>query len=306
LQTLRYVLAVHQHGSFARAARALGISQPSLSNSVARLEDELRGSVFVRSSRGVEFTPLGLLVVEQAARVVHEVDNLEQAAQLASGGAASRLRIGLGPELKADFGPKLLEAILERRPQLNLRTEVGDRTRLLPSLQARELDLIFCVRDEAVNRAGLVVRPIITTEGVLVAAPSHPLAEIEGLTPARFLRFPHTGPRNVYYAVEVLLEPKEHEAVGPGYETSDYEVFMPLALSGATTLALPAFAAAPYVRAGVLKLLDMPIGGQVEYVGITTAAADTSPIIRDALQDAVEIGKAITAAQQDIFPPKPP
>ena len=297
LQTLRYVLAIHQHGSFARAARALGISQPSLSASVGRLEDELKGLIFVRSSKGAELTPFGELVVEQANRVVHEAENLEQATQLAAGGASSLLRIGFGPELKQEFGSKLLATTLERRPQLNLRTEIGDRTRLLPALQARELDLIFCVRDQAVDDAGVRVTPVLSTFAVLLAAPTHPLARERRLTTARFLQFPHAGPRNAYFALHALLEPGEQEAIAAGYETTDFELFLPLALSGATTIGLPAFAAAPYVASGALKVLDLPIGGPVEYAGITTAAAGTSPIIREALQDGVRIGAAMMASQ---------
>jgi molybdenum-dependent DNA-binding transcriptional regulator ModE len=56
---IRYFLAVCEEGSFTKAARRCGVTQPSVSNAIARLEEELGGSLFRRAARGTELSPLG-------------------------------------------------------------------------------------------------------------------------------------------------------------------------------------------------------------------------------------------------------
>ena len=297
IRTLRQVLAIGEHGSFARAARALGVSQPNLSKNIARLEDELRGRIFFRTAGGAQLTPFGQLVVDQARRVIEQADILEQAAQLAAGGPSSLLRIGCGPELKRAFAPRLLAALVGDRPQLNIRLEVGDRHRLLPALRARELDVIFCVADDAVASDGQVVAPALTTFGVAVAAPHHPLAKEAAVTPELFLQFANAGPRNAYFSGQARFGAVAVSAQGPRYELSDYEPFMPLVLAGRATIRLPAFEAEPYLAAGSLVQVNLPTV-DVRYAGIATPAAATFPIVADALRFAEQVGVELAQTQK--------
>ena len=72
IRDMRQILAITQYGSFAKAAEALGVAQPSLSKSIARLEDKLKVKLFDRSALGSALTPIGELIVERAARIVTE------------------------------------------------------------------------------------------------------------------------------------------------------------------------------------------------------------------------------------------
>lgn len=301
LTTLHQVLAVCQHGSFASAARALGVSQPNLSKNVARLEDELKGRIYHRTAAGCELTPFGQVVVEQAERVIREAETLVQAAQLATGGPASLLRIGFGTELKRRFAPQLLAAILDRRPHLNLRVEIGDRHRLLPALRSRELDVIFCIVDDAVAEHGALVSPFLSTFGVVVAAPSHPLASEPEVSPERFLRFAHAGPRNPSFTSRALFGIDSTAGAGARYELSDFEPFLPLVFAGRSTILLPAFEAEHYVATGALVQLNLPLSARLDYACVTTAAASTFPIVVEVLEAARAIGNDITLAQDRLW-----
>ncbi|HMR50064.1 MAG TPA: LysR family transcriptional regulator [Arachnia sp.] len=71
IEGLRYARAVSETGSFSAAARAYGVTQPALSNGIARLEEHLGARLFDRSPRGVSPTPFGvhmLPLIEQALR----------------------------------------------------------------------------------------------------------------------------------------------------------------------------------------------------------------------------------------------
>ncbi len=79
IRSLQQVIAVRKHGSFAKAADALGVSQPNLSKSVARLEDELKLKIFDRTAKGSVLTPVGELIVERADAVIAETRDLRRA-----------------------------------------------------------------------------------------------------------------------------------------------------------------------------------------------------------------------------------
>ncbi|WP_030846747.1 LysR family transcriptional regulator [Streptomyces sp. NRRL S-475] len=89
---LRALCAIADTGSLHRAARQLGVAQPSLSTQLRRIEQELGGPLFLRSHTGCRPTPLGRLVLSRARPLMADLHLLVTEARAASGGAG--LRIG--------------------------------------------------------------------------------------------------------------------------------------------------------------------------------------------------------------------
>ena len=75
---MRQVASIARLGSFGKAAQELGISQPTLSKSIARLEDELRFKLFDRTGWRAQLTPMGEFIVERANRVILEARRFER------------------------------------------------------------------------------------------------------------------------------------------------------------------------------------------------------------------------------------
>src|ERR1700743_1513210 len=92
---LRYAIAVWRERSFSRAAEKLGVSQPSLSEQVRLLEDELGFSLFDSSSRGVEASINGRTFRQNADYVVIGMSALKDLARELRGSLGSTLRIGI-------------------------------------------------------------------------------------------------------------------------------------------------------------------------------------------------------------------
>ncbi|MGC2997739.1 LysR family transcriptional regulator [Streptomyces sp. G35A] len=90
---LRALCAIADTGSLHRAARHLGLSQPSLSTQLRRIEQELGGALFVRARTGCRPTPLGRLVLSRARPLVSELRSLVTEARAAAVGGP-QLRIG--------------------------------------------------------------------------------------------------------------------------------------------------------------------------------------------------------------------
>jgi DNA-binding transcriptional LysR family regulator len=302
IRNIRQILAIKQHGSFAKAAVALGVSQPSLSKSVARLEDELKAPIFVRTASGSELTPLGEVIVERGLRVIQETQSLIQASELVAGGESGQIRLGIGLALRRTFAPKLIQEIADRHPNLDLMLEIGDRYQLLPALNERRLDIVFCVLDPHLVASGHEITQLISTFAVALAAPSHPLAAERKISRARFAQFRTAGARNAAFTVDAVLGTTPAQRSGSSYSSNDWELLLPLVQSGRSTLLLPAVEAAPLVQSGMLCELDMDIGLTVNFVAMATRAAAASPLVRKIVGYASAIGSQLEGAQEAMRP----
>src|SRR5262249_39158945 len=125
LAQLRILVEVGKLGSFSRAARALGRSQPGVSQSVAALEDEL-GVTLVRRERGaVSLTESGRRVMKHAREALGSAERIEAVAAAARGVERGKLRIGVLSSAVPSVAPGLLGAFQGRHPRLELRTLRG-------------------------------------------------------------------------------------------------------------------------------------------------------------------------------------
>lgn len=96
LTELRYIVAVARERHFGRAANSCFVSQPTLSVAVKKkLEDELGVTLFERAAGEVTLTPIGDRVVEQAQRVLEEVQVVKQLAEQGKDPLAGPLKLGI-------------------------------------------------------------------------------------------------------------------------------------------------------------------------------------------------------------------
>jgi DNA-binding transcriptional LysR family regulator len=290
---LRQVLAVQEHGSFARAAKALGIAQPSLSKSIARLEDELGVKIFARSATGSELTPVGELIAERGARVIAEAEELVREVALIAGGEAGAIRIGVGTGLRDAFLPRFTLAIALNHPNLRVHFELGHRDRLLPMLSARELDIVFCAADQVVDERRYVVSEILRFRGLAVASPGHPLAGKTGISVQEFAE--HKSAGSTGSTNNAVILGAESEGLLLFYTTSDYESVLPIVERGGATLLAPDFVVRPYLRSGRLVRLDIEREIVIGMGAITTRAAGHSPILNSIIGHARAVGESLQA-----------
>src|SRR6185436_2720473 len=119
LRQLRQFIAVAERLHFGRAAAALHISQPPLSRSIRNLEERLGATLLMRTRRKVELTPEGARFLEEARRLVAQLEHaVLEVGRMAAGGG--RLRLGFVS--LADYGvlPRLLKAYKTARPGVAL------------------------------------------------------------------------------------------------------------------------------------------------------------------------------------------
>lgn len=81
LNQFQYLLSLAEHGSFSKAAQELFVAQPSISQAIKEMEEELGILILRRSNKGISFTPQGKVVLEKAQNIMDEIDSLKLLAQ---------------------------------------------------------------------------------------------------------------------------------------------------------------------------------------------------------------------------------
>ena len=120
IKQLQYLVALHEHGHFGRAAEAMFVSQSTLSAGIRELESLLGVTLVERSRRVVRFTPLGNAVVAKAHRLLREAEELSDLVQASGKPLAGELRMSVIPTIAPFLLPRILPRLRRERPQLKL------------------------------------------------------------------------------------------------------------------------------------------------------------------------------------------
>jgi LysR family hydrogen peroxide-inducible transcriptional activator len=174
MHQLRYFVAVAETGSFSRAAERCLVSQPSLSQQIAKLENYLRQRLFDRLGRRVVLTEAGRLLLDRARSILEAVSDAEH--QLRDGGEAGpgRLSVGAIPTMAPYLFPRLLPAFLRRHPGLELTVTEDYTERLVAAIVGGEMDLALMALPLHDDR--LLIEPLFAEPLLLVLPQGHALA----------------------------------------------------------------------------------------------------------------------------------
>jgi DNA-binding transcriptional LysR family regulator len=207
LNRLRVFQAVADAGSFSRAARALFLSQPAVTQHIRALESALGVPLFDRLGRRTTLTAAGISLAHYVPQVLGMVRAAEAAARDAGGEASRTLRLGVSETLATYALPPLLGDLQLRLPDTELRLTVGDSAELLLALLNNDVELAFWLREAShpqLEQIELASEPL-----VWVLPPDDPMGHAESL-PARafqhrrlILRGTNSAARRV---IQALLE----------------------------------------------------------------------------------------------------
>ena len=173
MQQLRYVVAVARAGNFSRAADQCHVSQPSLSQQIIKLEDELGERLFDRMKRAAKLTPHGEAFLRRAIHILHEVDAAKREAAEAKDLLRGAITIGVLPTIAPYLLPRTMAEFTEKYPGVEIVVQEDTTARLLKHTLAYEIDLALV--SQPINDEGLTVRCLFGEELLLALPPGHPL-----------------------------------------------------------------------------------------------------------------------------------
>jgi DNA-binding transcriptional LysR family regulator len=189
LNLLRVFDAVARERHVTRAAQKLNLSQPAVSNALARLRAALNDELFLRKPGGVEPTALALSLIEPVAEVLDRLRfTLAAHAPFEPATSGRVFHLAMSEYAEAVLAPPLLETIAREAPGVLLAIRHAHRSNALAMLESNAAELAIAVLPEP---PALYTRLRLLPEAFLVLVrPGHPLAEGE-LSLARFTAFPH-------------------------------------------------------------------------------------------------------------------
>jgi len=238
IQQLRYVTAVADTGTFTAAAARCFVAQPSLSQSVQRLERELGVALFARTGRGVVLTAAGEAFVGAARSALRAFDTVVPEVEAVVGLTAGHLDLVALPTLALDPTAPLVGAFRRLHPGVTVRLAHPEGTEdLLRAVRDGECELGITERPR--RREGLVIVPLERQEVVMALPPGSGAAESLG---PRDLAGQPIVTQPVGTSTRALLdEMLTRSGVAPtiAVETDQRELIIPLVQSGAGVALVP-------------------------------------------------------------------
>jgi len=193
VRQMRHVLALAEHGSFARAATIVGLSQSALSRSIQSVEREVGGQLFVRTASGVEPTDSGHALIARIRQIVQLTEDLDRDLVSDRGLQSGQLNIGGGPYPAQSMLADALTRFVADYPRIVVRVMMRDWDELLRKLRAREIDFFVAEFSTLGGEVDVDVEPLDAHPMLTCVRQGHPLAARAPVSLADGLAYPHAA-----------------------------------------------------------------------------------------------------------------
>lgn len=250
LDALQALVLSKQFGSFAGAARALGVTRSHISKLIASLETEYGGVLFARSTRALALTSAGATLHDYAVDLLAIAAEAREAMAALQGAASGPLRVNAPMSFGQLVLAPLLPGFLAQHPQIELRMELNDRV-----LDPFEHGFDLTLRIAELADSSLAARRMCAVPRAIYAAPSylqtHGVPDSpQALKTHRCLNYAHVNTGHVWR----LGKGREavHVAVGGPLCSNNGELLVEAAVGGAGLILQPAFLAVGHIAAGRL------------------------------------------------------
>lgn len=166
--SLEYFVKIAEAGSFTAAARALRVSQPTLSVAMRKLEEELGTTLLQRSAKGVTLTATGEVLMRHARHTLQTLELAREEIHALESEPRGRFTLGVHESLAAYLLPGFMARFLEKYPGIALSMWNGPSRDVMRAIVAREVDLGLVVNPE--SHPDCVVQPLFDDRVELVVS----------------------------------------------------------------------------------------------------------------------------------------
>lgn len=179
LQQLYYFRKLAEVQHYTEAAKALYITQPSLSDSISSLESELSVALFQKKGRGIELTKYGQEFYQYVSQALGVLEHGIAIMKEKSDSVTGTIDVGCIPTLLGDFLPDALDLYHEKHPQVNFNIFQDKSIPVAEGVSAGNFDIGFCSMVE--SKEDLVFVPITYQELIVIVRNDHPLARYDSM-----------------------------------------------------------------------------------------------------------------------------
>jgi LysR family hydrogen peroxide-inducible transcriptional activator len=254
LHQLRYLCAVVKVGSFTKAADQEGVTQPSLSQQIRRLEQSVGARLLVRLGRTVRLTHAGTVFYPHALEILNRSKKAAAQVRQLEGDIRGPLRVGVIPTVLPYLLAPHLSEFTRQYPEVDLVLTEDVTRRLVEMLQGGDLDVI--IASLPLRYPNVVCSELLRDSLVLVASKGHSLTNR-----TRASHFDLSGERLLLlkeghcFRGDMLTACKRNRAeMSPVFEADHFGTIFPLVASGAGITIAPMMAAAHALNCSVVPL----------------------------------------------------
>ncbi len=179
LQQLYYFRKLAEVQHYTEAAKALYITQPSLSDSISSLESELSVALFQKKGRGIELTKYGQEFYQYVSQALGVLEHGIAIMKEKSDSVTGTIDVGCIPTLLGDFLPDALDLYHEKHPQVNFNIFQDKSIPVAEGVSAGNFDIGFCSMVE--SKEDLMFVPITYQELIVIVRNDHPLARYDSM-----------------------------------------------------------------------------------------------------------------------------
>lgn len=140
-QQLEYIVALSKTRHFVNAAEMCGVTQPTLSMMIQKLEDELDVKIFDRSKHPVEVTAIGAKIIEQAQTTLSQLNRINEVVSAEKGDVSGNINIAIIPTAAPYLLPKFFSGIKQMYPELLFKMSEMRTSAIEKKLQLGEIDM---------------------------------------------------------------------------------------------------------------------------------------------------------------------
>jgi LysR family transcriptional regulator, hydrogen peroxide-inducible genes activator len=243
MHQLRYVVAVARAGNFSRAAEQCHVSQPSLSQQIQKLEEELGERLFDRMKREAKLTAHGEAFLPRALKILEEVDLARREASDARSLLRGRVIVGVLPTIAPYLLPAVLGDFAQRFPSVETVAQEETTALLLKLANACEID--FAVASRPIQDRRMEVQDLFTEELCLALPPRHLLTRKRTVRLADLEKEPFIVMKEGHCLGDQVLNFCERRDLKPtiSFRTAQLETIQALVHAGAGISLVPAMAA---------------------------------------------------------------
>jgi LysR family hydrogen peroxide-inducible transcriptional activator len=250
LKDLRYLLAVAEHGHFGRAAKACGISQPTLSVQIRKLEELLGVTLFERTSKAVLPTRVCAELLPHARAALAASEAMLSVARNLRDPLSGRFQLGIIPTLAPYLLPLVFGPLREALPKLEIEPWEDQTTALLDRLRAHDLDAALLATD--IDGSDLLSHPLFA-EPFLAALPAdHPLAARDIVAEADLAQDILVLADGHCLRDQTLIACGQNAALGGALRASSLPTLLNMVAAGYGTTMIPGLAAGAAQDAGIV------------------------------------------------------
>ena len=185
LKQLAYFVAAGEAGSILRAAENIHVSQPSISNAIAHLEDVFQIQLFIRHhAQGMSLTTAGSQIMEQAQALLRDAEELRSFAGKLSAQIFGSINVGCFIPLAPIITPELCHGFMQSNEGVEVNVSEGNQAELLSKLKKGAIDLALTY-DLQLDR-DIAFTALVELKPYVLLAADHPLASSSSVTLDQF------------------------------------------------------------------------------------------------------------------------